>query len=161
MPSRARRYVQCLSSSVIGLVRAVLDSPQIWCIVTRLFMSPITSQSSVSYRTVRLGGYRLLDLAVIGAMVICLFVIGLAGAMVIGRSKVSKISENITGRDMAGQALQVTGPDYYREVYYPGGILGLLRVSSKLDGMEILILPGQDGAAGQDMDGIHQLYKNF
>jgi hypothetical protein len=120
-----------------------------------LFMSPITSQSSASYRTRRLGGYRLLDLAVIGAIVICLFVIGLAGAMVIGRSKVSKIYDNITG-----QALEVTGPDYYR-VYYPGGILGLLRVSSKLDGMEILILPGQDGAPGQDKDGIQQLYKNF
>jgi hypothetical protein len=90
-------------------------------------------------------------------MLICLFVIGLAGAVVIGRSKVS---ENITGRDGTGQALEVTGPDYYR-VYYPGGILGLLRVSSKLDGMEILILPGQDGAPGQDKDGIQQLYKNF
>ena len=161
MPSRARRYVQCLSSSVIGLVVSILDRYHIWCIVTRLFMSPITSQSSASYRTRRLGGYRLLDLQVIGAMVICLFVIGLAGAMVIGRSKVSKISENITGQDGTGQALEVTGPDYYREVYYPGGILGLLRVSSKLDGMEILILPGQDGAPGQDKDGIQQLYKNF
>ena len=61
-------------------------------------------------------------------MVICLFVIGLAGAVVIGRSKVSKISENITGRDMAGQALEVTGPGNYPD-YYPGGLLALLRVS--------------------------------
>lgn len=128
MPSRARRYVQCLSSSVIGLVVSILDRYHIWCIVTRLFMSPITSQSSASYRTRRLGGYRLLDLQVIGAMVICLFVIGLAGAVVIGRSKVSKISDNITGQDGAGRALQVTGTSYYPD-YYPGGLLALLRVS--------------------------------
>ena len=126
-----------------------------------LFMSPITSQSSVSYRTVRLGGYRLLDSMVIGAMVICLFVIGLAGAVVIGRSKVSKISENIIGQDGAGQALEVTGPSYYPD-YYPGGLLALLRVSRMetrtgyttlgqdigqdtglSDGMELIVNQGQ------------------
>ena len=145
MPSRARRYVQCLSSSVIGLVRAVLDLPHIWCIVTRLFMSPITSQSSVSYRTVRLGGYRLLDLQVIGAMVICLFVIGLAGAVVIGRSKVSKISENITGRD-GTQTSQVTGqPTNFTKNYsdYYPGLIGLRRMS-----LTRAPMPGQD--PGQD-----------
>jgi hypothetical protein len=61
-------------------------------------------------------------------MVLCLFVIGLAGAVVIGRSKVSKISDNITGQDGAGRALQVTGTSYYPD-YYPGGLLALLRVS--------------------------------
>jgi len=145
MPSRARRYVQCLSSSVIGLVVSVLDSPQIWCIVTRLFMSPITSQSSVSYRTRRLGGYRLLDLAVIGAMVICLFVIGLAGAMVIGRSKISQISENITGQDGAGRASKISEnfseTETTIQVYNYPGVLGLIRLGRPaeppfpLDGM--------------------------
>ena len=161
MRSRARRYVQCLSSSVIGLVLSVLDFPHIWCIVTRLFMSPITSQSSVSYRTVRLGGYRLLDSMVIGAMLTCLFVIGLAGAMVVRPIEVSKISENIIGRDMAGQGLQVIGPSYYPD-YYPGGLLALLRVyrtgsrtgyttlgqdigrdTGLSDGMELIVNQGQ------------------
>jgi len=139
----------------------LLDRYHIWCILMGLFMSPITSQPRVSYRTVRLGGYRLLDLAVIGAMVICLFVIGLAGAVVIGRSKVSKISDNITGRDMAGRALEVTGPSYYPD-YYPGGLLSLLRVyrtgsrtgyttlgqdmgqdTGLSDGMELIVNQGQ------------------
>ena len=108
-------------------------------------MSPITSQSSVSYRTVRLGGYRLLDLPVIGAMVICLFVIGLAGAVVIGRSKISQISENITGRDGAGQASKIS--ENFSEtkttiqVYNYPGVLGLIRLGRPaeppfpLDGM--------------------------
>lgn len=133
------------SSSVIGLVVSVLDSPQIWCIVTRLFMSPITSQSSVSYRTVRLGGYRLLDLQVIGAMVLCLFVIGLAGAMVIRPIEVSKISDNITGRDGAGQASKISEnfseTETTIQVYNYPGVLGLLRLGRPaeppfpLDGM--------------------------
>ncbi len=106
-------------------------------------MSPITSQPRVSYRTVRLGGYRTLDLQVIGAMVICLFVIGLAGAVVIGRHKVSKISENIIGRDLGGRALQVTGPSYYPD-YYPGGILDMLRK----------VRTGYKSPLGRDMDGI-------
>ena len=103
----------------------------------------------------------MLDLAVIGAMVICLFVIGLAGAVVIGRSKVSKISKNIIGQDGAGQALEVTGPSYYPD-YYPGGLLALLRVSRMetrtgyttlgqdmgqdtglSDGMELIVNQGQ------------------
>jgi len=122
----------------------LLDRYQIWCIVTRLFMNPITSQSSVSYRTVRLGGYRLLDLQVIGAMVICLFVIGLAGAMVIRPIEVSKISENIIGRDLGGRALQVTGPSYYPKDYYPGGILDMLRKART----------GYKTPLGRDLDGI-------
>ena len=104
-------------------------------------MSPITSQSRVSYRTVRLGGYRLLDLAVIGAMVICLFVIGLAGAMVIRPIEVSKISENITGRD-GTQPSQVTGQptDFNKNYadYYPG-LIGLRRMS-----LTRAPMPGQD-----------------
>jgi hypothetical protein len=141
MPSRARRYVQCLSSSVIGLVVSILDRYHIWCIVTRLFMSPITSQSSASYRTRRLGGYRLLDLAVIGAMLTCLFVIGLAGAMVIRPIEVSKISDNITGRD-GTQSSQVTGQptDFTKNYsdYYPG-LIGLRRMS-----LTRAPMPGQD-----------------
>ena len=121
-------------------------------------MSPITSQSSVSYRTVRLGGYRLLDLAVIGAMVICLFVIGLAGAMVIRPIEVSKISENITGRDMAGQAPQVTGPSYYPD-YYPGGLLALLRVSRTGSRTEYTI-PGQDTGQGIELSDGMELIVN-
>jgi len=81
-------------------------------------------------------------------MVICLFVIGLAGAVVIGRHKVSKISENIIGRDLGGRdlggrALQVTGPSYYPD-YYPGGILDMLRMART----------GYKSPLGQDMDGI-------
>jgi hypothetical protein len=41
----------------------------------------------------RAGGYRLFDFMVIGTIVICLFVIGLAGAMVIRPIKVSNICE--------------------------------------------------------------------
>ena len=141
MRARARRYVQCLSSSVIGLVVSILDRYHIWCILMGLFMSPITSQSSASYRTRRLGGYRLLDLAVIGAIVICLFVIGLAGAMVIRPIEVSKISENITGRD-GTQPSQVTGQptDFTKNYsdYYPG-LIGLRRMS-----LTRAPMPGQD-----------------
>lgn len=42
-------------------------------------------------------------MTVIGAILIGLMVIGLAGAMVIRPYKVSKISENISGRDPGGQ----------------------------------------------------------
>jgi hypothetical protein len=89
-------------------------------------------------------------------MVLCLFVIGLAGAMVIGRSKVSKISDNITGRDGAGQALQVTGPGYYPD-YYPGGLLSLLRVSRTGSGMGYTTL-GQDAGQGIELsDGMEPI----
>jgi hypothetical protein len=80
---------------------------------------------------------------VIGAMVICLFVIGLAGAMVIRPIEVSKISENITGRDLAGRAPQVTGPNNYPD-YYPGGILDMLRTART----------GYKSPLGRDLDGI-------
>ena len=92
-----------------------------------LFMSPITSQSSVSYRTVRLGGYRLLDLAVIGAMVICLFVIGLAGAVVIRPIEISNISETTDNTSHGGVLgmlrMARTGSDKNNKNlvhYYPG-----------------------------------------
>ena len=49
----------------------------------------------------RAGGYR--ALTVIGVILIGLMVIGLAGAMVIRPYEVSKISENISGRDPGGQ----------------------------------------------------------
>ena len=114
----------------MGLVVSVLDYPQIWCIVTRLFMSPVTCQSRVHYRSVRLAGYRVLAFWVIGAILIVLGVIGLAGALVIRPVKVSKISENILGRDLAGPDSQVMGPDYY-----PVGILGWMRMAKNLDGI--------------------------
>jgi hypothetical protein len=66
-------------------------------------------------------------------MVICLFVIGLAGAMVIRPIEVSKISENITGRD-GTQTSQVTGQptDFTKNYsdYYPG-LIGLRRMSNQ------------------------------
>ena len=92
----------------------------------------------------------MLDLAVIGAMVISLFVIGLAGAVVIRPIEVSKISENITGRDMAGRGLEVTGPSYYPD-YYPGGLLSLLRVSRSGSRTEYTTL-GQDTGLSDGME---------
>ena len=77
-------------------------------------------------------------------MVICLFVIGLAGAVVIRPIEVSKISENISGRDLDGRALQVIGPSYYPEDYYPGGILDMLRMART----------GYKTPLGRDLDGI-------
>lgn len=78
---------------------------------------------------------------VIGAILIVLGVIGLAGALVIRPIKVSKISENISGRDLAGQ---VMGPGSVSEIsenfidpttiginYYPG-VLGLRRLGRGL-----------------------------
>ena len=113
----------------MGLVVSVLDYPQIWCIVTRLFMSPVTCQSRVHYRSVRLAGYRVLAFWVIGAILIVLGVIGLAGALVIKPIKVSKISENsrgrsLPGRDLAGQSsnkFNNFGDNYQ-------GVLGKLRL---------------------------------
>ena len=69
-----------------------------------LFMRPVTSQShrflsdAVGYGA---GSYR--TWAVIGAILIGLAVIGLAGAMVIDPLKVSNNIENINGRDSAGR----------------------------------------------------------
>ena len=143
----------------MGLVVSVLDYPQIWCIVTRLFMSPVTCQSRVHYRSVRLAGYRVLAFWVIGAILIVLGVIGLAGALVIRPIKVSKISENITGRDSAGQVMStesspVMRPDYYRGYYQgaPYGLLGMLRMARTGSGrdMESRALTGQD--SGRDVD---------
>ena len=92
-------------------------------------MSPITCQSRVHYRSVRLAGYRVLAFWVIGAILIVLGVIGLAGAMVIRPVKVSKISENITGRDSAGPVTD-QDPEIQKIInnYYPG-VLGGLRMS--------------------------------
>ena len=65
---------------------------------------------------------------VIGAILIVLGVIGLAGALVIRPVKVSKISENILGRDSGGHDSQVMGPDYYPASFH-GGVLGMLRTA--------------------------------
>ena len=91
-------------------------------------------------------------------MVLCLFVIGLAGAVVIGRHKVSKISENIIGRDLGGRALQVTGPSYYPD-YYPGGLLSLLRVSRTGSRTGYTTL-GQDTGQGTELSDGMELIVN-
>ena len=104
-------------------------------------MSPITSQSRASYRTGWLGGYRLLDLAVTGAMLIGLAVIGLAGAMVIRPTKVSNNNENFTGQDSEISE----NLNYYPKPGY-AGILGQLRLSRSGQAQ----IHGQDAASGQD-----------
>jgi hypothetical protein len=58
-------------------------------------------------------------------------VIGLAGAMVIRPYKVSKISENISGRDPGGQVSE-NNENYYQ------GLLGMYRLRGPRE------LPGQD-----------------
>lgn len=91
-------------------------------------MRPITSQSlcPIIVRG-RAGGYR--AWAVMGFMLIGLAVIGLAGAMVISPLKVSKISENISGRD-PGQVSE-KNENYYQ------GFLGMYRLRAQG-------VPGQD-----------------
>jgi len=71
------------------------------------------------------GGYR--ALTVIGAILIGLSVIGLAGAVVIGLFKVSNKFENISGRDPAGQVSKISENS---ENYYQG-VIGLYRMSHK------------------------------
>jgi len=70
-------------------------------------------------------------LTVIGAILIGLMVIGLAGAMVIGLFKVSNKFENITGRDPGGQVSE-NNENYYQ------GFLGMYRLRGPRE------LPGQD-----------------
>ena len=66
-------------------------------------------------------------MTVIGAILIGLSVIGLAGAMVIRPYKVSKISENISGRDSAGQVSKISeNPENYYQ-----GVIGLYRMSHR------------------------------
>lgn len=91
-------------------------------------MRPITPQSLCPI-IVRgwAGSYR--AWAVIGAILIGLAVIGLAGAMVIGLFKVSNKFENITGRDSAGQVSKFSeNPENYYQ-----GVIGLYRMSHKGD----------------------------
>ena len=108
----------------------------------------------------------MLDLQIIGAIVICLFVIGLAGALVIG-CKVSKNNENITGRDVAGRDPGTgtsIGPVNPQDKNYYPGFLGLWRYRQK-PGRDLASLygicpnfDGQDpGLHGQDS----KLFKNF
>jgi len=68
------------------------------------------------------GGYR--TLIVIGAILIGLVVIGLAGAMVIRPLEVSKISENIIGRDPGQDSKISENPGYYQ------GFLGIYRMAN-------------------------------
>ena len=90
-------------------------------------MRPVTSQSlcPIIVRG-RAGGYR--TLMVIGAMLIGLLVIGLAGAMVIGPTKVSKISENITGPDLHKEISKISETGQLSD-NYQGGLLDMLRMA--------------------------------
>ena len=67
-------------------------------------------------------------MTVIGAILIGLVVIGLAGAMVIGPFKVSKISENITGPD-SRQDLNFSEIPENNMGYYQG-VLGMYRMAN-------------------------------
>lgn len=94
-----------------------------WCIVTGLFMRPITPCPSVSIiGQYRGGGYR--AFMVIGCALITLLVIGLAGGMAIANNS-SKFSNNSEGQDAAGQDLELI--DSLEDHGYYQGLLGELR----------------------------------
>ena len=84
--------------ALIGLVVWLLDNPHIWCIVTRLFMRPVTSPVLVHIigrRVMGLGSYRAWIMVLITLIVLA--VIGLAGGLT--------ISSKFIGLDSAGQGL--------------------------------------------------------
>ena len=81
------------------------------------------------------GGYR--TLTVIGAILIGLVVIGLAGAMVIRPLKVSNKIENISGRD-PGQDSKIS-----KNLGYYQGFLGVYRMAHTRTW------------SGRDMDGLY------
>ena len=83
----------------------------------------------------RAGGYR--AWAVIGAILIGLAVIGLAGAVVIRPLKVSNNFENINGRDPGRDSKFSENPGYYQ------GFLGVYRMAHTRTG------------PGRDMDGLY------
>ena len=87
----------------------------------------------------RAGGYR--AWAVIGAILIGLAVIGLAGAMVISPLKVSNNIENISGRD-PGQVSKFSEIPENNMGYYQG-VLGMYRMAHTRTG------------PGRDMDGLY------
>ena len=83
---------------------------------------------------------------VIGAILIGLMVIGLAGAMVIGRLKVSNKIQNIIGRDSRGP-----DPGKSSSYYQEGPQMAQENNNNLLDGIEDGIqdqvrTPGQDSA---------------
>jgi len=85
-------------------------------------------------------------LIVIGAILIGLVVIGLAGAMVIGRLKVSNKIENIIGRDSDGP-----DPGKSSSYYQEGPQMAQENNNNLLDGIEdgmedLVRTPGQDSA---------------
>jgi len=85
-------------------------------------------------------------LIVIGAILIGLMVIGLAGAMVIGRLKVSNKIQNIIGRDSRGP-----DPGKSSSYYQEGPQMAQENNNNLLDGIEDGIqdqvrTPGQDSA---------------
>ena len=93
------------------------------------------------------GGYR--AWALIGAILIGLAVIGLAGAMVIMHFKVSNKFENISGRD-PGQSSEINkNINGYYQGGDRGGILDMIRMARRspraLDGMQ---------KGGQDAPGL-------
>ena len=108
-------------------------------------MRPITPQPKCSI-IVRgwAGGYR--TFTVIGAILIGLVVIGLAGAMVIGLFKVSNKIENIIGRDSRGP-----DPGKSSSYYQEGPQMAQENNNNLLDGIEdgiedLVRTPGQDSA---------------
>jgi len=90
-------------------------------------MRPITPQPKCSI-IVRgwAGGYR--TLMVIGAMLTGLLVIGLAGSMVIGPTKVSNKFENITGPDSHKEISKISETGQLSD-NYQGGLLDMLRMA--------------------------------
>ena len=92
-------------------------------------MRPVTSQSlcPIIVRG-RAGGYR--TLMAIWAMLTGLAVIGLAGAMVIGPTKVSKISENIIGPDSHKEISKISETGQLSD-NYQGGLLDMMRMARR------------------------------
>lgn len=118
----------------------LLDKPQIWCIVTRLFMRPVTPQPQVfnNRSGYGAGGYRAF---LITAILTGLSLIGLCYGFIRLSQTISNISENF------GQ--QIQGPDSqfsknYKN-YYPG-VIGMLRYRRSSQHVEAWYSDGmQDG----------------
>ena len=117
-------------------------------------MRPITPQSLCPI-IVRgwAGGYR--AWAVIGAILIGLAVIGLAGAMVISPLKVSNNFENISGRDSEGPD-PGKSPSYYQE----GPQMAQEYNNNHLDAIQRLYVD-LDRAPGQDSATLDRIVQRF
>lgn len=101
----------------------LLDKPQIWCIVTRLFMRPVTPQPQVfnNRSGYGAGGYR-------AFLIICILtglcIIGLCYGFIRLSQTISNNSENVSGQDATGPVSNFS--ENYGN-YYPG-VIGLLRL---------------------------------